>query len=56
MPERGQTPPHLPDLIQTADRAFLVVKGAAGRDAMGMATKVAVMRWTGTAPTVRGTP
>lgn len=46
----------LPDLIQTADGAFLVVKGAAGRDAMGMATKVAVMRWTGAAPTVRGTP
>lgn len=46
----------LPDLIRAADGAFLLVKGAAGRDAMGMATKVAVMRWTGAPPTVRGGP
>lgn len=45
-----------PDLIQTADGAFLLVKGAAGRDALGMAVKVAVMRWTGAAPTVQGGP
>ena len=45
-----------PDLIQTADGAFLLVKGAAGRDAMGLAVKVAVMRWTGTPPTVQGGP
>lgn len=46
----------LPDLIQTADGAFLVVKGAAGRDSLGMRVNVAVCRWTGAAPTVRGTP
>lgn len=47
----------IPDLIQTADGAFLLVKGAAGRDGLGMTTKVAVARWTeATPPTVRGTP
>ena len=46
----------VPDLIQTADGAYLLVKGAAGRDGLGMATKVAVMRWTGPPPTVRGGP
>lgn len=46
----------LPDLIRTAAGEYLIVKGAAGRDAIGMATKVAVMRWTGAPPTVRGTP
>lgn len=46
----------VPDLIQTAVGAFLLVKGAAGRDGLGMTRKVAVMRWTGTSPTVRGGP
>jgi hypothetical protein len=45
-----------PDLIRLPDGSYLVVKGAAGRDGLGMATKVAVCRWTGAAPTVRGTP
>ncbi|MGQ0565542.1 MAG: hypothetical protein ACT4OK_10785 [Gemmobacter sp.] len=48
--------PGAPDLIGLPDGSFLVVKGAAGRDGLGMVTKVAVMRWTGTPPTVRGAP
>ena len=52
VPWRGATP----DLIRLPDGSYLVVKGAAGRDGLGMTTKVAVMRWTGTPPTVRGIP
>lgn len=46
----------LPVLIQTADGAFLVVKGTAGRDSLGMHVNVVVCCWTGAPPTVRGGP
>jgi len=44
----------LPDLLQTAAGDWLVVKGAAGKDALGVATKVSVRRWKeAAAPVIR---
>ena len=45
-------PNAIPDLIKTADGAFLTVKGAAGRDSLGMTLKVAVQRWSGDPPVI----
>ena len=44
------------DLIRNEAGEFFVVKGAAGRDSLGMRVNVAICRWAGTPPTVRGTP
>ena len=50
------TAPGAPDLIQLPDGSYLLVKGAAGRDSLGMRVNVAICRWTGAPPTVRGAP
>lgn len=48
--------PGAPDLIRTASGEFLLVKGGAGRDSLGLSVKVAVARWTGDAPVILPAP
>lgn len=46
----------VPDLVRTAAGEFLLVKGGAGRDSLGLSVKVACCRWTGDPPVILTAP